>query len=323
MFLATIEGLGEVIDRAVFAKMNENHDELGRFASGDGSGGSGLSRREIVALFIKEDKSQREKLYAAERKHRDETWLREPSPFKIEPPAIPLDASDDDEPVYLIRKMNENHDEKGRFSSGDDSNALDQFNQIMSDISRHPRFDINTDEGHIEGYTSIFYRDVNGWLRHGSDGLEKIDKSEVMDYIQTLDSVISQSYSPTEMTLYRAIGSNGAKNFTGLEVGDVYIDKAFVSTTPDISQLWEFLPTLDEVAGAVLKITVPEGSNVFSVPRYFEGVSSRYAPSPEILAENEHILPRGMAYEVTKIGTIDARGVGKSDPLIEVKVKKL
>ena len=62
------------------------------------------------------------------------------------------------------------------------------------------------------------------------------------------------------------------------------------------------MPANGDAKGAVLEISLPQGSRALSVQKYFDKVSPAYAPSEAILKENEHILPRGTKFTVTGIG---------------------
>ena len=190
----------------------------------------------------------------------------------------------------------------------------------------HPKYDFNTDEGtYLEAYCGPYSNDINDFLRTGRSGENNLGE-EVFDYIDALDSIISQTKTPREMALYRGVGGDGYSTFAAMKVGDTYIDKGYVSTTPNPEQSWEFLPANDGgYKGTVLEITVPKGNPVLSVKKYFNGVSPRYAPAQSILDENEHILPRGLKFKVTGIGEtrVSANSQREGNPadlLIQVEV---
>lgn len=210
------------------------------------------------------------------------------------------------------------------------------------DSDAHPKYDYDSDEGtYIEAYCGPYSDDVNNFLRTGKtlepetdfisaeaeyNSIPRLDKDEVLDYVDAMDKVIAQSSTPREMALYRGIGGDGYSKFAGLKVGDEYTDKGFVSTTPNPEQLWEFMPANNRGAkGAVLEITVPKGTPALSIKKYFKGVSESYAPSQAIQDENEHILARGLKFRVTGIGEtrVSANSQREGNPadlLIQVEV---
>jgi len=217
------------------------------------------------------------------------------------------------------------HDQKTHGSWADGSESLSEgIGYTKSDL--HPQYDYNTDEGYLESYTGPYSDDVNNFLRTGRRGENNLSEDETLNTVDAIDSIIAQTETPRDMTLYRAIGADGFSTFENLKVGDVYTDKGFASTTPDTTQLWDFLPA-NEGRGAVLQIEVPKGNQVLSVKKYFENVDNRYAPSADILDENEHILPRGSKFQVTGIGLtrqsiVSAREGNPADLLLKVKVVK-
>jgi hypothetical protein len=216
-----------------------------------------------------------------------------------------------------------NHDQKthGSWATGELHEGSG-----YKDSDEHPKYDYDTMDGtYLEAYCGPYSNDINGFLRTGEYGDYDLEE-EMPDYLDAMDNLISQTETPREMALYRGIGGEGYDTFAGMKVGDVYTDKGYVSTTPNPDQLWEFLPANNGgYKGTVLEITVPKGTQLLSVKKYFEGVSKSFAPADSILDENEHILPRGLKFKVTGIGETrvssnSQREGNPPDLLIQVEV---
>ena len=172
-------------------------------------------------------------------------------------------------------------------------------------IVRNPE----TDEGYLEHYTGTASAPLNQWYRRRvwDENNEAFIKKEDVPAFQTeIDSFLNETSAPREMTLYRGVGQSGYEKFAPMKVGNSFVDKGYASTTTDPSQLWDFMSTKEGSRGAVLEITVPKGSRVLSVPKFFQGTSRAYSPADEILNENEHILPRGTTFLITSIATTRA-----------------
>jgi hypothetical protein len=247
--------------------------------------------------------------------------------------------TDDAKAWSAVFKYNPHHDSRGRFASGGSGGGAATVEKLpagngYTEKDLHPQYDYNTDEGYLESYTGYYSNNVNTYFRTGRppekstlDTFERnFSETDIIDTADSMDSLIAQTETPRDMTLFRAIGTNGFSTFENLKVGDVYTDKGFASTTPDTKQLWDFLPA-NEGRGAVLQIELPKGSQALSVKKYFKGVSDKYAPSADILNENEHILPRGTKFQVTGIGLtrqsiVSGREGNPADLLIKVKVVK-
>lgn len=192
---------------------------------------------------------------------------------------------------------------------------------------KHPKYDFNSEDGpNIEYYTNEGYDEINRFLRTGKSDPMGEEPDELREYIRSLDKAIKETSAPRDMVVFR--GTSGVGKFESLKEGDVFTDKAFVSTTTDLDTVWEFMSTATDSRfdsrpfekGYVLEIGVPKGNQIFSVNNYFDKVGSKYGPADDIRSENEHILPRGSKFKVDSIGTINVRGV--QDKLIKVSVVK-
>ena len=192
---------------------------------------------------------------------------------------------------------------------------------------KHPKYDFDSEDGpNIEYYTNEGYEEINKFLRTGKTDPMGDEPDTLREYVRSLDKAIKETSAPRDMVVFR--GTSGVGKFDSLKEGDVFTDKAFVSTTTDVGTVWEFMSTATGglydsrpfEKGYVLEISVPKGNQIFSVNKYFDKVSSRYGPAEDIRSENEHILPRGSKFKVDSIGTINVRGV--EDKLIRVSVVK-
>jgi hypothetical protein len=197
-----------------------------------------------------------------------------------------------------------------------------------SDVTFHSYYDTSQEQGtYLEDYTMNAYGPINQYLRTGKwqeDNDSYLDKSDFEEYRNALDYVIDRTETPRDMLLYR--GVSGVDKFDTLKEGDTFKDKGYASTTTEPEQLWSFMSTAlggtydsrTPQTGVVLQISVPKGSKVLSVNRYFKGVGEAYGPSESIREENEHIFPRNTKFRVDSVGSVNVRGT--QDRLIKVTV---
>lgn len=186
----------------------------------------------------------------------------------------------------------------------------------------HPRYDGSLDSANLEHYTGEGYEEINRFLRTGKADPTGEEPDELREYISSLDRIIKKTSTPEDMVVYRGI--TGASKLQTLKEGDVFRDRGFASTSTERETVGMFMDSaargLNDTRpiekGAVLEISVPQGSRALSVDKYFEGVDERFGPSAQIRSENEYILPRGASFRVDSIGTINVRGV--EDKLIKV-----
>lgn len=195
------------------------------------------------------------------------------------------------------------------------------------DSDKHPEYSSNEDGTNVEYYTSVGSWEMNGLLRTGKVPEDAtFSKEEIRDMIKSIDTEIGKTSAPRDMVLFRGTSGKGTGVFEKLKEGDIYTDKGFISTTSNPEVVPEFMSTATGgrydsrpvEKGYVLQVSVPKGSKVLSINRYFKKVSGRYGPSDDIRREDEHILPRGTKFRVDSIGTIDVRGL--QDKLIKVSV---
>lgn len=176
----------------------------------------------------------------------------------------------------------------------------------------------------VEYYTNTGYRDINKSLRGQKTLGDKLDRELAEESIDALDLEISKNTAPRDLVVFRGVtGGDAEGTFDKLKKGDVFTDKGFVSTTPNIEIVDEFMSSAkggpfdsrDVVKGYVLQVHVPKGENVFSVHQYFK--NSGRDSDGMFERENEHILPRGSSFKVNGVSTIKVRG-SLVDKLIDV-----
>lgn len=223
--------------------------------------------------------------------------------------------------VDLIRKHG-SHNQKTHGGKGGSSSGQG-IGYEMSD--KHPRAqDSDGRFSDVEYYTSSGYSDINNYLRTGAEP-EMGSVSETKGYIESLDEEIALTSAPRDMVLFR--GVTGTEKFEKLKVGDTFKDKGFVSTTTKRESVIDFMSGSSGgrsgaiQKGFVLEVSVPKGGKVLSVKNYFKDVSGRYGPTDGILAEAEHLLPRGLTFRVDSINPINVRDF-TTDTLIKVSVVK-
>jgi hypothetical protein len=231
-----------------------------------------------------------------------------------------------------LAKYNPHHDSRGRFASGAGGGGSATGAEVLPQgkgygkSDPHPSYDGELGP-YIEHYTGTASDPLNEYFRKGVFPKENgayLSKEDVPDYKHALDATLAQTYTTKDMTLYRGIGTDGVAKFQNLQVGQTFTDKGYVSTTPDTSQLWDFMPANGDTSGVVLEISVPKGSKVLSMQKYFNGVSPSYAPGQQILDEAEHLLPRNTLFKVMGVGTTKVslnsqRPGNKPDLLIKVE----
>jgi len=186
----------------------------------------------------------------------------------------------------------------------------------------HPQYDGSLDSVNLEHYTGEGYEEINRFLRTGKADPTGEEPDDLREYISSIDRIMKKTSTPEDMVVYRGI--TGASKLQTLKEGDVFRDRGFASTSTEQETVGQFMDSaargLNDTRpiekGAVLDISVPQGSQALSAEKYFEGVDARFGPSAQIRSENEYILPRGASFRVDSIGTVNVRGV--ADKLIKV-----
>lgn len=146
------------------------------------------------------------------------------------------------------------------------------------------------DDGNRSGltfYSSNEYSIINNALRGRS--MEGYTDNHY-NAIRQVDIALNKVRAQHDMLVYRGVANKSL--VAGLKPGDVFHDKAFVSTTSSHSVAYDGFA--GGAGGAVFHITVPKGSRAYPM-----GTVSKYPDEREIL------LPRGSRLQVSKIEHVD------------------
>ncbi len=141
----------------------------------------------------------------------------------------------------------------------------------------------------LKFYSSNEYEVINGVLRRGADAVPGYTQNHY-NAIRQVDDALKKIRTPHDMLVYRGLGNIDLVR--GLKPGDVFHDKAFVSTT--VKKDVAYNSFAGGAGGAVFHITVPKGSRAYPL-----GTVSKY---PE---EREILLPRGSRLQISKIEHVD------------------
>lgn len=125
-------------------------------------------------------------------------------------------------------------------------------------------------------YISGGYVDINGDCRGDCDG-----GPEVHFDIYQLDTAIEAAALERDQILYRGVDSSYVRELErrGVRVGDVLVDRAFLSTSLNEAVATRFLG--HEPGGALLRIDIRTGMRALDL-----------APYSETSDEQEYLLPR-------------------------------
>lgn len=155
----------------------------------------------------------------------------------------------------------------------------------------------------ISTYVGKGYTQMNAALRGEGTGEDVLSEEEVTTSIETLANLIDRNPPlGTSALLYRGIYVPEDSEWSNLEVGEVIVDRGFVSTSPSA-------PTARGFGNLQLEIEVDENTKAIDVSETVEG--TRVA-----VREPEVILQRGTNFEVvakTENG-YRLRVVGVSEP---------
>ena len=129
----------------------------------------------------------------------------------------------------------------------------------------------------VTTYTTSTYNDINGSLRSDDYGFS--DPEEIDEYVNSMDDFFKKAPRvPADLTVYRGFSQ---KRVDSLNVGDEFVDKAFVSTSTS--------KEVTETFGAAIEIRVPKGSR----GTFIKDISRNRS-------ENELLLPRNSKFKVVE-----------------------
>jgi hypothetical protein len=145
-------------------------------------------------------------------------------------------------------------------------------------------------------YQGMDYYEINRLLRGQDDDMSPDEKKEAVDVINSLDDLFDKAPKiEKDVVLYRGIHSQYSDFLMrSYEVGDAFIDDAYISTSlnKELAQEWadtvdaDFEPTdgMKTPPKLLLEIVVPAGTRGVYVPGYLGG-SADYDEEYEILLD--------------------------------------
>lgn len=141
----------------------------------------------------------------------------------------------------------------------------------------------------IRAYTGSYYKELNNYLRHGKSSSEERAEWITNTFAPEIDRAIENGPRvPKDLIVFRGLNKEIVNN---LEIGVVFEDKGFVSTTikkDALSKDGTILGT-QKKEPAILEIRVPKNSKGL----YIEHLS-------RVKSENEFLLPRGSKFKVVE-----------------------
>ena len=145
----------------------------------------------------------------------------------------------------------------------------------------------------LEEYKDLKYFEINKYLRSDITGWDKkfIDKIE-NDMIKPIDDSFKKFELKDDLILQRGIKKN-TEFFNNLNIGDVYQDNGFVSTTLGGEDVLRFFRK-QESEGITINIIAKKGTN--AIPMENIGIED----SDKYDAEFEFLLKRGSKFKVIK-----------------------
>lgn len=274
-------------------------------------------RRSIMARTLAECKVKAERMIYLIRQHESES-LEKAKKYIAEPTMAPAGVQVEqgprggwyyesegkqgfeveEEPQEIPLEDNiENSQKAVKIWSGMPEWSKDQSRIWQGRSGMHPQTNrvYSTDEvDAMFAYTlKTQYAEINGSLRQG-----KVN-ANVASWIKGLDSAISKVFLPTSVLLFRGAQ---VKDIGNLEVGDVFQDKGFVSTSLDPNTAWEFTPA--DAGSVLIGIQTPQGTNVCKGQAGYR----------------ELILKRGLHFQVISKQTYYHYGRNEEAPMITVRI---
>jgi hypothetical protein len=133
------------------------------------------------------------------------------------------------------------------------------------------------EQGAAYTYSTRMYQDINSHLRglYDDNPLTGSALDTVTDVIKNLDAGLAKAPIDFPVVTYRY--SSAEPMFTALQSGDVFVDKAFTSTTIDKTML--------ELKPVTFTITSPAGTKIGAIPSAYE-------------TEKEMLLGRGTSFRI-------------------------
>jgi hypothetical protein len=141
-------------------------------------------------------------------------------------------------------------------------------------------------------YQSAYYHDINAHLRQTD--FAHLAEAHAVAEIPHLHSVMAKQSLARDTILYRGVSATGKFDPTQFRAGDVYSDKAFMSTSLKKSAAMGFVDETGSTAGALFHIKAPKGTR--ALPGYKVGTGSSFQAS-----EREVLLGAGSSVKIHKV----------------------
>lgn len=187
--------------------------------------------------------------------------------------------ADEHSKVYKTRQK---EDEKILRSKSRD---VKKVNKSLNQLYSPDLFDDNQLDAIYE-YTDNFYDSVNRYLYKGHDeGVDAKRDSDIVNMINTLDSMFDQVEAPFSYTVYT--GLSGRYKAEKLKAGEQYLFRGYLSTSLDPIVASSGYTDAEKNGRVLLQIEVQEGQKALHI----DGVSSKEG-------EMETLLPRGSTIEI-------------------------
>lgn len=215
---------------------------------------------------------------------------------------------DDKTTIRIVSKYNDNHDESGRFSSGDSSGGSSSSSgstggSDSTDFSSYTKenyADImdNVSKKQLEAnlvYSNMGFTDMNHVARGDNGNLSDSEVSKIKGYNKQLNSYISNNTIPQDAVLHRGFS---VPNGDSLKVGQVLENSGFSSFTSDKETAVNF--SGGNKNSVIITVKAKAGSTFAPAIRSLSGKVGLNTKEAEFIGKS------GMKFRVTKeTGTID------------------
>ena len=203
------------------------------------------------------------------------------------------------------------------------NNNVDELESFFADTYKATRFIVdpflnNEVDDHLRylsggliEYQGDRYVDINKILRGQGDTMTPEQRKVAYKAVSKLDRLFSRApYASSDMVVYRGVSRDYADILKSYDIGDVFIDRGYSSTTLDRDEARVFAstPGEDSSQGVILEIAI-DGRGIY-VPAFLGGEGDGNDD------EREFLLPRGSVFKVVSKG-IDADA---KTPVIRVAV---
>jgi hypothetical protein len=142
----------------------------------------------------------------------------------------------------------------------------------------------------VNGYVQGVGQSINAYLREGASAPHGAAPDWAREYVVLMDEHMQRNHLPEDTSLTRTISNKRAEE---LNVGDIYQDNGYVSTTRNASRIHDIRDDIGASSEyqAIMTIQAPKGLGHIDVNKEI-GNDHRYAH------QNEIILPRGTKFQV-------------------------